>query len=57
MSYRLDFFLLERPKCLVQEYIKEFDWKCLSKTTTILEQKTLENTSATFLNLEKNSYK
>ncbi len=52
----LMFFSLERAKCLVQKYIKEFDWKCFSKATKILEQRTLENSSATFLNLEKLFY-
>ena len=52
------FFLLERAKCLVQKYIKEFDWKCFSKATKILEQKTLKNYSATFVIffLSKNIY-
>jgi hypothetical protein len=49
-------FSLERAKCLVQTYIKEFDWKCFSKVTKILEQKALGNSSATFLNLEKIFY-
>ena len=58
MEHRSDFilFLLERAKCLVQKYIKKFDWKCFSKATKILEQETLGNSSATFLNLEKISY-
>ncbi len=52
----LIFFLLERAKCLVQKYIKEFDWKCFSKATKFLEQKVLEKYSATFLTLENTAY-
>jgi hypothetical protein len=40
----------------VQKYIKEFGWKCFSKATKTLEQEASENSSATFLNLEKISY-
>jgi hypothetical protein len=52
------FFLLERAKCLVQKYIKEFDWKCFPEATKILEQKTLENSSTTLVIffLSKNVY-
>jgi hypothetical protein len=38
----LMFFLLKRAKCLVQKCIKEFDCKCFSKATKVLEQKALK---------------
>jgi hypothetical protein len=40
-----------RTKFLVQKYIKEFDWKRLSKATKILEQKALENFVSTLVTL------
>ncbi len=57
MEYRREFILfwLERVKCLVQKYIKEFDQKFFLKATKILEQKALKTYSATFSNLEKTS--
>ena len=51
----LIFFLLERAKCLLQKYIKEFDWEWFFKAIQGLEQENPKNSSATFLKLEKKS--
>ena len=52
----LIFSLLERAKCLVLKYIKEFDLKSFLRATQILEHKAPKNHSATFFNLEKVLY-
>ncbi len=42
-------FLLERVRCLVQKYGKEFVWKSFLKATKILEQKAPKTSSATLV--------
>ena len=45
----LIFFLLERAKCLVLKYIKEFDWKSFLRATQVLEHKAPKNYSVTLV--------